>query len=223
MFYWCTTRSAAAADTRQFHTLGDANRRSLASPGVEMTQLVAAFAHGMKVADGTSPRFKQFAPGIGPHSEPATVRLALAHSGHSALERARVEVPYPDAPRLLCDVGTDAWAIEVKMLRMKRNNGDIEKYSPVAKILSPYPADRSALTDVQKLTASAFTGRKGILLFGYDYEHWPMDPVVEAFEVLASRLASLTRATPSMVTDLVHPHHRTGRVFGWEIRLPSDN
>jgi hypothetical protein len=190
---------------------------------MEMQDFVASFAHGMKVADGLRLQAKHarspklFQPGIGPHSEPETVRLALAHSGDSALERARVEEPYPAAPRLHCDTVTGAWAIEVKCLRMKRDNGTREDYSPVAKILSPYPDDHSALTDVQKLAASAFAARKGVLIFGYDYDVWPMDPVIEAFEVLASRFVSLKRAKPAPVPDLIHPHHKAGRVFGWEI------
>lgn len=187
-----------------------------------MEQIVASFAHGMKVADGLRLHFKRYKPGIGPHSERETVRLALAHCGEPALERARVEVPYPGAPRLRCDTATDTWAIEVKCLRMKRDNGEREEYSPVAKILSPYPDDHSALTDVQKLSMSAFAGRKGVVIYGYDYDEWPMDPVIEAFEVLASRFASLTRAKPAPVPNLIHPYHRAGRVFGWEIAPLGD-
>ena len=53
-------------------------------------------------------------------------------------------------------------------------------------ILSPYPAHRSALTDCDKLIASGLAGRKAIVIFGYDYDGWAMDPAVEAFETLAS-------------------------------------
>jgi len=38
-----------------------------------------------------------FQPGIGPHSEPETICLALAYSGDPALEHAVREVPYPAA------------------------------------------------------------------------------------------------------------------------------
>jgi hypothetical protein len=191
-----------------------------------MDEFVACFAHGMKVADGLRLQAKHsrspklFQPGIGPHSEEETVRLALAHSGNAELERTGVEVPYPTAPRLSCDIVNNTWAIEVKMFRMKRDNGRREDYSPVENILSPYPDDRSALTDVGKLGASAFACRKGLLIFGYDYDEWPMDPVIEAFEVLASRRVGLKRAKPASVPDLIHPYHQAGRVFGWEIAPP---
>jgi hypothetical protein len=43
-------------------------------------------------------------------------------------------------------------------------------------VLSPYPAHRSALTDCQKLVRSDLPGRKAIVVFGYDYNDWPMNP-----------------------------------------------
>jgi hypothetical protein len=58
--------------------------------------------------------------------------------------------------------------------------------------------------------ASAFAGRKGLLIFGYDYDQCPMNPVIEAFEAFASGLVSLKWAKPAPVLDLIHPHHK-----GW--------
>ncbi|HYO04762.1 MAG TPA: hypothetical protein VET27_23965 [Mycobacterium sp.] len=84
-------------------------------------------------------------------------------------------------------------------------------------ILSPYPAHHSAVTDCAKLIASGIEARKGILIFGYDHEKWPMDPAIEAFEMLAARRVNLTRAAPAALSDLIHPVHKKGRVFGWEI------
>ena len=40
--------------------------------------------------------------------------------------------------------------------------------------IAPYPAHRSALTDCQKLVRSGLPGRKAIVVFGYDYNDWPM-------------------------------------------------
>jgi hypothetical protein len=181
----------------------------------------------MKVADGLGLQAasqrrtgKLYQPGIGPHSERETIRLSLAHSGHPLLQSASQEVPYPAVPRNLCDVVIGAppgWAIEVKMLRVMRDNGTIEPPA-VLHILSPYPADHSAVTDCPKLLGSGFECRKGIVIFGYDYAEWPMDPVIEAFETLASKLVDLKTARPSAVADLIHPVHRAGRVFGWEIQ-----
>jgi hypothetical protein len=191
-----------------------------------MDEFVRSFAHGMKVADGLGLQAvsqrrtgKSYKPGIGPHSEPETVNLSLAHSGYPLLESASTEEPYPADSRRSCDVviaPPSAWAIEVKMLRLMRDNGN-EEESALKHILSPYSAHHSAVTDCPKLLGSGFEGRKGIVIFGYDYDKWPMDPVIEAFETLASPLVGMKMAAPSTVADLIHPVHRSGRVFGWEI------
>ena len=50
------------------------------------------------------------------------------------------------------------WAIEVKMARHRRDNGDYEN-TTTKKILSPCPDDRSAVTDCRKLASSGFGER----------------------------------------------------------------
>ena len=72
------------------------------------------------------------------------------------------------------------------MLRMFGDNGKLND-SMLMHVLSPYPARRSALTDCQKLVRSGLPGGKAIMVFGYDYDDWPMDPAIEAFETLASQ------------------------------------
>jgi hypothetical protein len=44
-----------------------------------------------------------------------------------------------------------------------------------------------------------------------------MDPAVGAFELLAARWVSLGTRAVGAYSDLVHPVHRAGRVFGWEV------
>jgi len=145
--------------------------------------------------------------------------LALAQCGDPSLAASQREVRYPAALRSRCDFVTPSpnpWAIEVKMLRMLGDNGALND-NMLKHILSPYPAHHSAVTDCEKLIASGIEARKGILIFGYDHDNWPMDPAIEAFEVLAERRVNLTRAVPATVSDLVHPILREGRVFAWEI------
>ena len=84
-------------------------------------------------------------------------------------------------------------------------------------ILSPYPNDRSALTDCAKLLESGLPGRKAVVIYGFDYPKLPMDPAIEAFETLAGRWVGLGTRYVSHYADLVHPVHAAGRVFGWEI------
>jgi hypothetical protein len=83
-------------------------------------------------------------------------------------------------------------------------------------ILSQCPSHRSALTDCAKLVRSGLPGRKAIVIYGFDYPAWPMDPVIEAFEVLARVPVTLGERCEASFTDLIHPVHQRGRVFGWE-------
>lgn len=95
--------------------------------------------------------------------------------------------------------------------------------SPLARgrdILSPYPNHRSALTDCRKLIESDLPGRKAVVIYGFDYPQLPMDPAIEAFQVLARQWVGLGFRAVGSYQDLVHPVHTEGRVFGWEI-LPT--
>jgi hypothetical protein len=73
------------------------------------------------------------------------------------------------------------------------------------------------LSDCEKLASSGFNSRLGILIFGYDYPDWPMKPAIEAFEVLAAQRFRLDAANPVLVEGLVHPVHRRGAVYAWQI------
>jgi hypothetical protein len=84
-------------------------------------------------------------------------------------------------------------------------------------VLSPYPAHRSALTDCDKLAGSTLGGRAALLIVGYDYEGWDIELAIEAFETLARRRATLGDRHVALFGRLVHPVHRHGGVFAWEI------
>lgn len=134
-------------------------------------------------------------------------------------------VPYMGAPRQKCDLafGTPPdWEmmIEVKLLRLIGDNGKPND-NMLMHILSPYPTHRSALTDCTKLTADASPGRKVILIFGYEYEQWEMDPAIRAFEALATQRVELMSRNVASFANLIHPIHRSGKVFAWEIRARS--
>jgi hypothetical protein len=102
---------------------------------------------------------------------------------------------------------------------------DLALYQPAEAIGDrPLPcvtAHRSALTDCTKLLASQLGTRKAVLIYGYDYPDWPMDPAIEAFQVLASRQVTLTDPLVASFDGLIHPVHRRGRVFGWQVQ-PHD-
>jgi hypothetical protein len=184
-----------------------------------LADLVTEFAVGIKAVDALAPIASNsrtgasFQPGIGPHTEAQTIKLVMAHLADTDPQRYdtyRLGVPYLGAP------GSWAWAVEVKMLRLMGDNGKLND-NMVMHILSPYPAHRSALTDCTKLLASQLGTHKAVLIYGYDYPDWPMDPAIEAFQVLASREVKLANPVAATFDGLIHPVHRRGRVFGWQL------
>lgn len=199
----------------------------------ELGQFAKDFASAIETVDSKSPQAVNartgvsFQPGIGPHSEAATVSLVmsqLSHQAAQAYDSYAVSVPYPQLLRQRCDlcIGTTdkwTWAVEVKMLRLLGDNGKPND-NMLMHILSPYPAHRSAVSDCEKLATSGFAARKAILIYGYDYEDWPLEPVIAAFETLAQRQVRLGDRCEAPFANLIHPIHQRGAVFAWEL-LPA--
>ena len=108
------------------------------------------------------------------------------------------------------------------MLRLFGDNGKLND-NMLMHVLSPYPAHRSALSDCEKLASSVLPGRKAVMIFGYDYEGWSMDPAIRAFETLASQRVALGDRHDASFAHLLHPVHQTGRVFAWEVMSKAGN
>lgn len=194
---------------------------------MELEQIVHDFAAGMKAADerrpqasssSTSGRFYQ--PGIGPFRETEAVALTLAEMrtvrggiyAHAGKRR------YP-ASRNECDFALGElpdWAIEVKMARLRRDNGDYED-TTTKKILSPYPDDRSAVTDCRKLANSEFGERQAMLIYGFEDPARPIMWLIEAFELIVARTVTLGPRETAFLKGLVHPVFAAGHVWGWEV------
>jgi hypothetical protein len=195
---------------------------------VRLDDIACGLADGIAAADGKRPvavgarSGREYAAGIGPHTESQTLTLALAElAGRAGWQEVAREVAYPGVRRSACDIcfGEQPnwqWCMEVKMLRLMGDNGKPND-NMLMHILSPYPVHRSALTDCEKLVASEFQGEKAIVIFGYDYPALPMDPAIEAFETLARCRVSLGERHTAAFGDLVHPVHSTGRVFAWSL------
>ena len=163
--------------------------------------------------------------GLGPHTEAKTVELVMAQAEKAQPVRYRgrweTGVKYLDGSRQKCDLCLGRqddweWAIEVKMIRMLGDNGKQNDNLPTH-ILSPYPKHRSALTDCAKLLGSGLGDQKAILMYGYEYDEWPLEPMVEAFELLASQQVTLGPRLAAEFDGLVHPVHQRGAVVAWEI------
>lgn len=189
-----------------------------------LQELVDDFAVALKRSDSARPAWKTYQPGIGPHPETEVVRIVAERLATSKPERYApfgLGVAYPAAPRQKCDwvIGAPASAaVEVKMLRLMGDNGKPND-NMLMHILSPYPAHRSALTDCEKVARSGFECDRIVLIYGFDYPAWPMDPAIEAFETLAERLIDRSKRATAEVEGLVHPVHQAGRVFAWTVRV----
>ena len=198
---------------------------------LELVVIVRDFAIGMAQADARSPAAinkrskKRFQPGIGPHSEADTVSLVGEELEVFEPERYAgrwiTGVPYPESPRQKCDlcIGSPPeweWAVEIKMLRFLGDTGKVND-NILMHVLSPYSQHRSALTDCVKLSDSGLGKREAILIYGYDHDDWPLDPAVEAFELLAGARVRLGARSEAGFDNLIHPIHSHGRVFGWEL------
>lgn len=158
-----------------------------------LRQFVEQFASAMTAADArrpsaVSPRSgRVYQPGIGPHPEDRAVDLVVRE-----LATARPDwcIPvrqcYPDSKQT-CDLlwGSPVeWAFEIKMARPNGDNGKPDD-TAIKDILSPWSADRSALTDCVKLAASTIAPRRAVLIYGFDDPRRPLAEIVSAFETLA--------------------------------------
>src|SRR5262249_50309566 len=129
-------------------------------------------------------------------------------------------LPYAGS-RQMCDVVlANEWMIEVKMARFLGDNGKPDDTS-LKDLLSPFEADRSALTDCTKLAMFQGHERRGIVIYGFDGPTRPLAVAIDAFELLASRAVALGPRLAAWYSGLVHPVHQGGGVFGWEVQPNS--
>ncbi len=198
-----------------------------------LSTVTTDFALAIASADAKQPRARShrgdrlYQPGIGPHTESQTVDLILAELRERSPElyqHADTNIPYPNLQRQRCDLlipdGSEQWFIEVKMMRLMGDNGK-KNDNILMHILSPYPKDRSALTDCDKLLESGFGGHKAVLIYGYDYAGWPLETAMAAFEILAESRTQLGPRSFAAFSGLVHPVHQCGGVYAWEALGPA--
>jgi hypothetical protein len=198
---------------------------------IELKTFVEDFSLALKRADSKSPKAvnvrskEAFQPGIGPHSEAQTVLLVTEELKEifpdRYADRINLGVPYPEYPRLKCDLcighlDSWDWGVEIKMLRFLGDNGKVND-NILMHILSPYPEHRSALTDCIKLKQSTLGRSKAVLIYGYDSDHWPLEPAIDAFETLARSRVRLGVREAAAFGGLIHPVHNKGQIFAWEL------
>jgi hypothetical protein len=58
-------------------------------------------------------------------------------------------------------------------------------------------------------------------IYGFDAPGRPLSLAIDAFETLAAKAVKLGPRIATPFSDLVHPVHRQGAVFGWEVHRPA--
>ncbi len=193
---------------------------------VDLQEFVDEFATGFQLADRRRPQAvstrsgRQYQPGIGPHAEDAAVTLVLQELRSAGSDGFRIArpVPYPTGKQR-CDLGIGdplVWAVEVKMARAFGDNGKLDD-TYLKDLLSPYPADHSALADSIRLRQSGFPCRRAVLVYGLDYSTRPLEPALNALEELMRAEGEIGARREAGFRNLVHPVHREGRIVAWEI------
>jgi hypothetical protein len=194
---------------------------------VDLSRIVRDFALAMETVDHRSPQASShrnatrlYQPGIGPFGEDAAVAMTITEmqTRHKDTYANAGKRRYPESSHV-CDLALGAvpdWAIEVKLARLGRDNGTYED-AAIKKILSPYPDDRSAVTDCTKLARSGFAGRCALLIYGFTDPQRPLDCLIEAFEAVVARTAVLGPRHEAPLRNLVHPVFAAGHVYGWEV------
>jgi len=167
----------------------------------------------------TSRTGRQYQPGIGPHAEDRAVDLIIDEMQRrqpDTYKKLACRVPYQKG-RQTCDIVLpNQWLIEVKMARFFGDNGKPDD-TGIKDVLSPFEADRSALSDVVKLATAAGAHRRAILIYGFDAPQRPLGVAIDAFERLAPAQAALGQRVSASFAGLVHPVFQQGGVFGWEV------
>ena len=116
------------------------------------------------------------------------------------------------------------WAIEVKLARPYRDNGDVSPYW-VKKVPSPYPDDypgsRSAVGDCLKLDKADFDERTALMVIGYEHDPPKIEvgTAIKSLELIVEEVQDV-RLGPreeSTAQDLVHDVFEQSTVYGWEV------
>lgn len=195
-------------------------------------QLAGAFADAIPSVDETATH-SRWKPGIGPFEEENQIEMIrrVVEQRAAIGETIKHEEPYPDSNRrvdLLLKNNRDPLPIEAKLIRFRRDNGNIDP-NMYKSVFSPFPerSSSSMLTDCQKLAESGFGFPCGVLGLYYErnneeYEKLRADSIAEKFTRDVEYWYDIPIETVCIesFSGLRHPHHQHGAVIGWELTEP---
>jgi hypothetical protein len=191
---------------------------------VELKGLVDAVAKAISAIDAVCPAYRtrtgrQYQAGIGPYPENAAMELVAEHLTGAGFGACGQFIAYPSAPRQKCDLWFGdpvEWVVEAKMGRFRGDNGKPDD-TGIKDLISPFPADRSALTDGLKLANSRFPARKALLVYGFHDVERPLERALGALELLLRQDVITGERCAANFAGLRHPVFESGLVAAWEI------
>lgn len=183
---------------------------------MELAQIVNDVADALTTIDREAEPHKQFKAGVGPYGEPQLLKAVANHLNESPIYCGIAKTKR--TPDLLI---SGHWALEFKIARPFGDNGnEAENWS--VNLLHPYEGNTSLIGDCLKLQALEGSERKAAVVIGY--EHSPprisLTPLLEAFELVASRVAMIRLGPRALVrrVGLRHPIHQQLLVAAWEVK-----
>jgi hypothetical protein len=79
-----------------------------------------------------------------------------------------------------------------------------------AQALKRVDARHPQAVNVRSLVLSQFTCQKALLVYGFEYPNWPLEPAIAALEALMRAQVSCGPRITATLVDLIHP---------WEIAV----
>lgn len=188
-----------------------------------LRRLAADVAEVIPAVDATAVH-DRWDPGIGPFEEERKLEMILAELAERGTvpDHVETEAPYPTSQRrcdLVVEPSEQRLPVEAKLLRFRRDNGNIDP-NMYKSVFSPFPerSSSSLLTDARKLVDSELDGPYGLLGLYYERDEEPYD------ELRADRIAEkfamdgaywydfdVELAAVERFDGLRHPHHQHGR------------
>ena len=167
-------------------------------------------------------------PGLGPFEEERQLEKLLSALADEEPSPAYVEreVGYPTSGKR-CDLRVRGIPIEAKLLRFRRDNGNIDP-NTYKSVFSPFPerSSSSLLTDARKLVDSGFELPCGLLGLYYEkedevFDRLRADRIAEKFALDVEYWyddVSIETVAIEAFDGLRHQHFRKGAVISWMLR-----
>ena len=181
-----------------------------------MERIVGRFAEALKWIDDSGKPYRNYRPGVGPYGEPQVAKQVVAYL------RAKYPKEFSGVrTKRMPDVLVPGqWAIELKIVRPFGDNGILAEHWS-ENLLHPYEGNVSSMGDCLKLLNSGLLERKGIVVLTYEHSTPKIDLgiLLDSFELVVREILGLKLGSrySATATDLIHPVHQQGVVYGWEL------